>query len=205
MGTWAAIFINTNDIHCTTEKLKQLSSIDALSTGAFPTADLYDNMLLEDAKPTYLIFAQTQPEWIMIRHNGLRYLEEWGKELSGHLKTRVIIASAQRNCDFYHFSLYEKGIMLREIEYCYGEDYEPVNLGDKFDFEGDPPGKRIEYRGEVNYIFDLDSIEEYSRQFGLEVEPDYESIEEWMILKTTTKLRTMQRLRAKLKPWWKFW
>jgi len=205
MGRWAAIFINTNDIHSTTEKLKGLSGIDTLYTGAFPTADLYDNLLLEDAQPTFLIYAQTQPDWIMIRHNALKNLEGWGKELSEHINTRVIICSALRTADFYHFSLYERGEILRVIEYCYGEDYEPINLGHPFDFEEDPPGKKFEYRGDVDYIFDFDSIEEYSKHFGLEVQPDYESISEWMILKTHTRLRTIRNFRSKLKPWWKFW
>ena len=107
MGTWSAIFINTASIESVTNKLKELSGIDALQRGAFPTADLYNNILLEDnAKPTYLVYAQTQTDWIMVRHNSLRGLEKWGVNLSNDLSVKVIICSAQTTADFYHFSLY---------------------------------------------------------------------------------------------------
>jgi hypothetical protein len=206
MGTWSAIFIQTNNIEIVTDKLKQLSGIKTLSKGDFPTSDLYNNILLDDnAKPTYLIFAQTQTDWVMIRHNALKNLEKWGITLSGDIQTRVIIASSQSNADFYHFSLFFRGEILREIEYCYGADYEPVNRGEKFDFEDEQPGIKTEYNGEVDYLFDFDSIESYSKHFGLEVQPDYESIQEWNILKTNANQKTLGDFRYKTKPWWKFW
>ena len=59
--------------------------------------------------------------------------------------------------------------MTREIEYCYGADYETINIGERFDFEDEQPGKKVEYNGEVDFIFDFDSIEEYSKHFGLVV------------------------------------
>lgn len=73
MGTWASIFINTNNLDAVTSKLQKLSNIDNVTKGEFPTADLYNNLLFDDnAKPTYLVFTNTQPEWIMIRHNGFK-------------------------------------------------------------------------------------------------------------------------------------
>ena len=67
------------------------------------------------------------------------------------------------------FLAYRKGEMTREIEYCYGADYETINIGERFDFEDEQPGKKVEYNGEVDFIFDFDSIEEYSKHFGLVV------------------------------------
>jgi len=206
MGTWAAFFIKTNKLDRVTEKLQDLSGIDTVSTGEFPTEDLYNNILLADnAEPTYMVFAQTQPGWVMVRHNALQNLEDWGEELSRHFQSLVIIAGAQSNADFYHFSLYEKGTLQREIEYCYGDDTEPVNEGNKFEFEGDQPGKRMEYDDEESFIFDFDSIEEYAKHFGLEVQPDYDKIATWTILKTNTTQKTLGDFRKQLKPWWKFW
>ena len=101
--------------------------------------------------------------------HALKNLEGRGKELSKDLQTEVIIASAQINAGFYHFSLYRKGERTREIEYCYGADYETINIGERFDFEDEQPGKKVEYNGEVDFIFDFDSIEEYSKHFGLVV------------------------------------
>jgi hypothetical protein len=204
MGTWAAIFIKTNGIDLVKQKLQALSGIDDSYKGDFPTSDLYDHILLDDnAEPTYFVFAQTQVEWVMVRHNALKNLEEWGKELSNDLQTEVVIASAQGNAGFYHFSLYRRGEMVREIEYCYGADYEPINIGDRFEFEDEQPGKKVEYNGEVDFIFDFDSIEEYSKQFGLEVQPDYDNIQEWEILKSITKQKTLGDFRLRPKPWWK--
>jgi hypothetical protein len=206
MGTWAAIFVNSNELDQVTGTLKQLSAIDTLHKGEFPTSDLYNNILVEDnAGPTYLVFAQTQPDWIMIRHNALQNLEGWGKTLSASHQTKVIICSAQSNADFYHFSLYDQGTMLRKIEYCYGDDYEPINQGNRFAFENEEPGVKMEYAGEVSYIFDFDSIEEYAKHFGLEVQPDYDSITEWCILKTKSRYKTLGDYKKSLKPWWKFW
>lgn len=206
MGTWAAIFVNSHELDQVTGTLKQLSAIDTLHKGEFPTSDLYNNILLEDnAEPTYLVFAQSQPDWIMIRHNALKNLEGWGKTLSAAHQTKVIISSAQSNADFYHFSLYDQGTMLREIEYCYGDDYEPINWGKRFAFENEEPGVKMEYDGEVSYIFDFDSIEEYAKHFGLEVQPDYDSIAEWCILKTKSRYKTLGDYKKSLKPWWKFW
>jgi hypothetical protein len=206
MATWAAIFINTDRLDLVRQKLQVLSGIDNSYKGEFPTSDLYNHILLDDnAKPTYLVFAQTQKEWIMVRHNALKNLEEWGKKLSMDLQTSVILASAQNNADFYHFSQYRRGELIRQIEYCYGADYESINIGNKFDFEDEQPGKKVEYNGEVDFIFDFESIEDYARHFGLAVQPDYDNTQEWEILKSGVKLKTLGDLRLKRKPWWKFW
>ncbi len=186
--------------------MQKLSNIDNVTKGEFPTADLYNNLLFDDnAKPTYLVFTNTQPEWIMIRHNGFKNLKNWGEELSDYFKTKVIITCAQSNASFYHFSLFDKGEMLREIEYCYSEDYKPINYGKRFDFEDEQPGTKTEYDGEIDYIFDFDNIDEYSKHFGLEVQPDYDNINEWTILKSSTRQKTVKDFSLKPKPWWKFW
>ena len=206
MGTWAAIFIKTNDLESVTNKLQKLSNIDTVIRDVFPTKDLYENMLLDDdTKPTYLVFAQTQPSWIMIRHNGFKNLEKWGEDLSEFFKTKIIIACAQTNAGFYHFSLYDKGEMQRKIECCYGSDYEPINIGNRFEFEDEQPGSKEEYDGETEYIFDFDNIEEYSRHFGLEIQPNYDDKKEWLILKSSVNQNTLKNFYNKPKAWWKFW
>ncbi len=205
MSQWAGIFIETDKIDLVSEQLKQLAGITTSTRGEFPFADLYSNVLLDDDRPTYLIVAQTQPEWITVAHNALRNLEDWGKELSNHFQTRVILASAISTNMFYHFSLYEKGEMLREIEYCYLEDYTPINLGTKFEFENEQPGTKHEYDGEISFTFDSDSIEEYSKHFGLDVKPNFDIVKEWIILKKATAHRTIGDYLPVRKPWWKFW
>ena len=136
--------------------------------------------------------------------HALKNLEGWDKELSKDLQTEVIIASAQSNAGFYHFSLYRKGEMTREIEYCYGADYETINIGERFDFEDEQPGKKVEYNGEVDFIFDFDSIEEYSKHFGLVVPPDHDNIQDWEILKLRARQKTLGDFRLETKLWWKF-
>jgi hypothetical protein len=207
MGTWSAIFVQTNDFDGLTNKLQQLSGIHASHKGKYPTADLFHNMLMSDnANPTYMVMAQTQPDWVMIRHNGFKGLEDWGKDLSAQFATKVIISCAQSNVDFYHFSLYDGGETRRVIEYCYGEDYTPINTGGMFDFENEQPGQRVTFNGETEYTFDFDSIESYGKHFDLQVHPDYDSIEEWTIIKGSPGSQAIRGdFSAQTKPWWKFW
>lgn len=206
MGTWAAIFIKTNKLDLVKQNLQELSGIKGCYKGKFPSTDFHKKLLYDDnAKPTYFVFAQTQPDWVMVRHNGFKNLEDWGIILSDQFQSEVIIVTTQSNAGFYHFSLYRNGDILREIEYCYGEDYEPINKGDRFEFEGVQPGKKVEFNGEVDFIFDFDSIEEYSRYFGLEVRPADNMIDEWEILKSDKEQVTLENFKNSPKPWWKFW
>jgi hypothetical protein len=55
------------------------------------------------------------------------------------------------------------------------------------------PGKKVEYNGEVDFIFDFESIEEYARHFGLAVQPDYDNIQEWEILSPLLVCHKKQR------------
>ncbi|MFL5729109.1 MAG: hypothetical protein ACJ75J_06425 [Cytophagaceae bacterium] len=171
--------------------MEELAHVKVKRTGDYPD-DFYDSMLMNDnAKPDYLLLKKTQPYWITILHNGFRNLDDWGMALSAQFNSQVIIVAAQSTAGYYAFSLYESGKLIRGIEYCYGEDFEPVNKGEKFSFEGEEPGTRVEDDEVSEYIFDYDSIISYADHFGLNLNDDFEA-SGWTIMK-------------KDKPWWKFY
>jgi hypothetical protein len=174
MGNWAAIFIKTNNIPDVVDRLKALSGIRSVSRGEFPTEELHRCVC--GGAAGCLAVAQTQPEWVMVRHNGLR-IPGWGMFLSlgeeyGEGR-QVILASGSHHERSYHWSLYENGLRRREIEYSAYLQREPVNFGKRFHFEAELQ----------EFGFDYEGIDCYAHQFGLEIVPDYEVIREWTILR----------------------
>ena len=209
MGTWTAFYVNTTKTEEFTEKLKYLSLIEDLTTGGFPEDFHQQQLFDEEADPNYLVFGHTQEDWITVVHNSFSKLEDWAEYFSRELDGKVIVTLAQNTSDVYYFALYDKGQKRREIEVCYGDDFDEVNIGAPFEFESEQPGKRREIDGEVYYIFDFDSIEEYARHFGLEIQWDYHNFE-WKILKGAQTQETVsdfvsRMLEKRNKAWWKFW
>jgi hypothetical protein len=105
--------------------------------------------------------------------------------------------------------LYDRGEKIREIEVCYSDDFKPKNIGERFEFENEQPGKKEDYEGEVEYYFGFEEIEEYCKQFGLEIQTDFNKVS-WSILmsgikqKTINDFITSEIVKTK-KPCWKFW
>ncbi|WP_276485374.1 hypothetical protein [Paraflavitalea pollutisoli] len=202
MATWTSFYVQTANQQSLVEELKSLSHIQQLTVGEFPS-NLQDRFVSENAPPNYLAIATTQPGWITVVHNGVAQLEEWGIHLSREFNTQVIFTAAQSVSSYYYFALYEFGEKKRELEFCYSDDSEPVIVGAPLPFEGEAPGERDEYDGEVTYVFDFDSIERYCQQLGLIIQRDYREYE-WTILRKKGNA-TQTPSKNPTKPWWKFW
>jgi hypothetical protein len=207
MATWTSFYINTGDKGQVIEKLQSLTEITDISTGSFPE-NFQDSYSFGDTfDPDFLVIGMTQPDWVTVVHNSFDKLCDWGEQLSKEFG-KVIVTMAQSVSSGYYFAYYQNGQKLREIEVCYSSDFEEINYGDKFDFEGDLPGNKVNYGDGEKYVFGFDSIEEYCKYFGLIIQSDYDSIT-WSILKgnqVRKRLPDMLReLRQKEKPWWKIW
>ena len=209
MGTWTAIYIETADLEKTISVVEEIANSKEKTEGSFPN-DLQRNYLFgSSSTPNYLVVGKTQDDWVTIRHNSLGKLENWGKWLSEKLDSQVIITLADNTSDGYYFALYKGGIIKREIETCYSEDFDMVNKGIPFEFENEKPGERHDWNGVVSYIFDFDSIVRYCKYFGLTIQTDYQNVT-WTILKggqEQTKIKEIVNkfIETPRKPWWKFW
>lgn len=206
MATWTAFYVKTTNGQGFKEKLISLTGITTVAEGRFPT-DHYASYLLNEAVPDYLAFTSTQPGWITVIYNSSNKLTDWCIDISKQFNGGYCNRGTKR-FGYYYFALYDKGVLQREIEYCYSEDYIPTNFGKKFDFEEEEPGEQIEYNGGVTYLFDFDSIEKYCAHFGLTIQCNYQEFD-WTILKgkrsAQTVAQTEQALNGLRKPWWKFW
>ena len=209
MATWTRFYINSSDSEKATNVLKNLSGIAESSNGNIPE-DFHDSFLMDKkANPNYIVFSETQKNWITVLYNSGNKIENWAKQISQELNCNVIVTIGQNTVDYYYFSQFHNGEKKREIEVCYGDDIEPINYGTPYDFEEEEPGKRQEYDDEISYLFDFDSLERYSHSFGLEIQSDWDN-NTWTILKgnqnqKTTKDFIDQHLNSNKKPWWKFW
>lgn len=208
MATWTNIYINTDLDKEVVQKLQELTDdLEVTYNTDFPS-DIGDYQMLDsDLAPNYLAIGKTQNDWTTIVHNSFDKMEDWGIYLSNHFHCKTIVTIAQSVSSFYYFALYDNGIKVREIETCYSEDFETVNFGDKFEFEGEEPGKKVNYDDEESFLFDFDSIEEYCQNFNLTIQTNYNEVK-WTILKgknlKSEVAEFMQKYMAK-KPWWKFW
>lgn len=204
MATWTAFYVRTQYEKAFTEKLKSLTGIKTTSVGRFPT-DHNNSFLVQESLPSYLVFTATQPGWITIVYNSAHKLRDWCIDISRHFDTQVIVTLAQSVSDYYYFAFYEKGEKIRELEFCNSTDFEPVNFGNKWSFEGEEPGEKQDYDGEISYVFDFDSIERYCDQFDLVIQTNYHE-HEWTILKGRSSAKTIaQAIKDMKRPWWKFW
>ncbi|QNR25103.1 hypothetical protein [Croceimicrobium hydrocarbonivorans] len=209
MATWTRFYINSSNSEKTTNILKELSGITESSNGNIP-ADFHDSFLMDEkANPNYILFSEIQKNWITVLYNSDSKIESWAQRISEELNCIVIVTIGQNTVDYYYFSQFLNGEKKREIEVCYGDDIEPINFGAPYDFEEEEPGEKQEYDDEISYLFDFDSLERYSQNFGLEIQSDWDNIT-WTILKgvqsqKTTKDFIDQHLRGIKKPWWKFW
>ena len=129
MATWTSFYIQHDDLITIEQELKELSGIQEGSSGEFPRAldDYY--LANENTNPTYLVAGKTQQDWVTVVHNSFSKLSEWGSFLSKKFQTKVIVTGAQSVSSYYYFALYENGSKLRELEFCYSDDFEPVNFG----------------------------------------------------------------------------
>lgn len=204
MSTWIKFYIKTNDYQGVIDQLKSFISVETQSISKFPL-DHHGSFLIDGTLPNYLVIGTTEPEWITVIYNSSSKLEVWGTDLSKKFETIVIVTMAQSVDSYYYFALYEKGELMRELEYCYSDDMEPTNFGNKFSFEREEPGEKVEYEGEISYLFGFENIEEYCKHFGLTIQVDYDKFV-WTILKGKSSGKTLDELLNDFKkPWWKFW
>ena len=208
MATWTAFYINTNELQPVVEKLAILTDdLELVEDADFP-ADMGDYYLLNpDIAPNYIAIGQTSPGWITVVHNSGSKLEDWGILLSKSFACKLIVTMAQSVSSYHYFALYDKGEKLREIENCYSDDTEEINVGNRFSFESDQPGLKHVWDEEESYLFDFDAIEAYCRHFNLEIQTGYSAVS-WTLLRAQNlKKEISEYLQQYLvkKPWWKFW
>jgi len=208
MATWTNIYINTDQEHEVVKKLQELTDdLEVTYDTDFPSNIGDYQMLNTDLAPNYLAVGKTQSNWTTIVHNSFDKMEDWGIYLSKQFHSKLIVTIAQSVSSAYYFALYDNGIKVREIETCYSEDFEMVDFGNKFEFEGDEPGKKVNYDDEESYLFGFDSIEEYCQHFKLVIQTDYNDVK-WTVLKGKNLRNELAEFIQKYvpkKPWWKFW
>lgn len=208
MGTWTSFYLQTRNAEAVAAKLGALCPDLTISTPADFPADMGDYQLLSNERePNYMAVCNTQGDWTTVVHNSFSKLETWGSQLSRELDCCVIMIMAQTVTDSYYFAMYEKGNLRREIETCYSTDFEEVNTGEIFHFEGPSPGIKVNLDGEESYIFDFEAMEEYCSHFDLRIYEDY-SAHRWTVLKGSNlrmEIKEFIQQHTAKKPWWKFW
>lgn len=207
MATWTSFYIQYDDLTAIEQELKELSGIQDAFSGTFPN-DLHEYYLAnENTNPTYLVVGKTQEGWVTVVHNSFSKLSEWSTLLSQKFETKVIVTGAQSVSSYYYFALYENGLKLRELEFCYSDDFKSVNFGNRLWFEGEEPGTKEEFDGEIEYFFGFEDIDNYCKQLGLTIQLSYSEFT-WLTLKKEAKQKTVKDVISELgtnKPWWKFW
>lgn len=203
MGTWICFYVKASN------KSELVGTLQSVS-GAIDVTEEQPGNLANDllpstnSAPDRFILSQTQPEWITVFHNSFDKLEELALGISEDLNTSVIVTIAQSVSDYYYFGLYSNGYKRREIEVCYNDDSQPMNLGERLPFEEEEPGKKVEHDGEVSYLFGFDSLEKYGEHFGLRMSVDVEQFT-WTVVEHP-KYKLVAKLAVqRSKPWWKFW
>ena len=208
MATWTSFYINTDHEHQVVQKLQELTDdLEVTYDSDFPREIGDYQMFDADLPPNYLAIGKTQDGWTTIVHNSFDKMEDWGIHLSKHFHCKVIVTLAQSVSSCYYFALYDMGIKAREIETADGDEFIIANSGDKFDFEGDEPGRRIQYDDVESYYFDFDAIEEYCQHFNLTIQTDYNDVK-WTVLKgknLKSDVADFWKKHMTKKPWWKFW
>lgn len=211
MGTWTRIYIKNNfdDVDL---KLKEITEIREVSHGKFPE-DFHNSYLMDEkAYPNYLVYGEQCTGWITVIHNSLSNLNDWTERISKELNCTLVVTIGQTTVDYYYYCHYNLGIKIREVLVCYGDIITPINFGEPYPFEDNQPGKKVNYTGEDEYIFDFDTMEKYCQYLGFE--PQSENWEEvnWTILKEKGKHKqasikdSQKKLAVENKnPWWKFW
>lgn len=208
MASWTSFYVHTTNAAAVVEALVDLTD-DMIVTHdvEFPNDmgdyDIYDL----DLPPTYIAVGNAQTGWTVVVHNSFDKMEDWGEVLSKKIGCKVIVTIAQSVSSAYYFALYENGVKAREIETCYSTDFDEVNYGQKFAFEGERPGHKSDFGGEELYMFDFEDIETYCRHFNLEIQFDY-SEGKWTVLKSKHLKKesvTDYLKRTVKKPWWMFW
>jgi hypothetical protein len=204
MGTWTSFYIKTTDKPKLVEALQSALPIATEVVEDQPGSITNDVRPSTNSQPDQLVLAQTNPEWCIVFHNSFDKLEDLALGLSQDLDTSVIVTMAQSTSDYYYFALYTNGHNKREIEVCYSDDTEMINTGERFSFENEEPGKKVEYDGRISYLFDFDSLEEYCKYFGFNIYEKPENFK-WTLLRNVKYGFTPKSVSNDKKPWWKFW
>jgi len=207
MATLNEFYIQTQDLDIVVEKLKDLFNIQKVTKGSFPDNFRKKYLWEPDAVPDFLVVGKTHEEWVTVRNNSFNKMVQHFENISGDLNCKTIVVSAQNTVDYYYYAVYEKGQKIREIAVCYGDDIETLNYGVPFEFEDEEPG--IRFKESEDFIFDIDSIINYSEHLGLKLDFQTNDLE-WILLngesqnKRVSDVVTSKISKAK-KPWWKFW
>lgn len=205
MGTWTSFYVKTTDKPKLIEALRAALPLAIEVTENQPGTITNGIQASINSLPDRLVLAQTNPEWCRIVHNSFDKLEDLALGLSRDLDTTVIVTMAQSTSSWFYFALYDNGFKKREIEVCNSDDSDMVNVGERFPFENEEPGTKVEYNGESGYLFDFDSLEEYCKHFGFKMYEDPGNFTWALLQHPKYKSVAVMSVTNEKKPWWKFW
>jgi hypothetical protein len=113
MGAFISLHIKSdNRIHIA-KLLQELSDINQMTHGTYPTG-LYENILFDDkADPTYMTIGNVQNCWTTVQINSFKKLHNWVETLSKELDTAAIQIMGQTVSDVYYFLMYDRCLSKR--------------------------------------------------------------------------------------------
>ncbi len=193
MSTFLNFFVKISGTDQLIDVLKKFSDFDLSHESQFPQG-YYHNYLSEDADPEYLIIERGNDGWLIVYHNSFKKLYDWGREISNSLDTSFIQIIGQTTSDVYYFSLFEKGVLRREIEVLASEGEILIDKGSKFPFEKST--LLSDDADDSNGFFDMDTLEVYCMNFGLDINGIFESSKNGYTVLKQSKQK---------KVWWKIW
>lgn len=196
MSTFLHFHIKGSNTEALVSIIKTFSDFSLTEQTHFPD-DISDNYLTsEDDDPTYLVIGESKDGWTTVYHNSFKKLNHWGQEISKTLGTTFIQIIGQTTSDAYYFSLFEKGDLLREIEVLSSEGEILIDNGEKFSFE--KPVLLTDDFEDPDNFFDMDTLEMYCKNFGLDILGMFEEPQpgNYLVLK-----RNKSEVK---KSWWKF-
>jgi hypothetical protein len=205
MSTFISFHIKSDNRVHIAKLLKELSHVDEMTCGTYPTA-LDDNILLSDqADPTFMAVGDTHNGWTSVQLNSFKKLHNWAEKISKELDTIFIHIIGQTASDVYYFLMYDKGFLRREIEIYYGDLENTTDKGEKFSFE--KPCLIPQSDDDYKNIFDRETLEQYCQEFGFDLffEDEFDS---YYILRSKRLGKTIREYAASYsnpKPWWRFW
>src|SRR5882724_9446269 len=135
MATFISFHIKTENRFHIAKCLQELSGATEMTHGIYPK-ELDNSILLDDkADPTFIAIGNVQNGWTSVQLNSFKKLHNWAEKISKELDTTFIHIIGQTGSDVYYFLMYDKGVLLREIEIYYGDFDNTTDKGEKFSFE----------------------------------------------------------------------
>lgn len=177
MSSWIRLYINTKN----TELKDSIALIEELSglkkSNNTTSAIDFFSVPIKEGNPNYFAIGQANSNWLAVFFNSSYKMQEFCEEYSKRFGFRMILTFAQSVSDYYYLAVYEKGLKIRELEYCYSDDKAtPIDFGDKFEYEFNEDNE-----WKYEYLFNFKSMIDFCLNNGIEMRSDDSKID-WVIL-----------------------